>query len=220
MARKTKEEAERTRQALLQAALTVFSQKGYTAATLEEIAHAAGVTRGAIYWHFHSKAELYTTLVAEVSAQTEGVVNRAAAEGGSFLDIFRRVMIRLLELLEEDATFRAVQELVLFKTEIVPELREGMKLKAATFRAIEARVAAVLQTGMASGAVRADLDPVIGARAALTYINGIIFTWLFDQTAFSLRACAPALVDVYLRGIIARHNDGSRPAELDFRQSG
>jgi len=204
MARKTKDEAAATRQALLDAALKVFSQKGYAAARLEDVAEQTGVSRGAIYWHFHSKAELYNTLVEETSAQTEGVVRRAVAEGGGILDTHRRVMIGLLVLLEEDATYRAVQELVLFKTEVTPELEESIKIKAAAFRAVEARVAATLQAGIAAGEVRADLDPVMGARAALTYVNGIIFTWLIDQQAFSLRESAPALVDVFIRGIAIR----------------
>jgi TetR/AcrR family acrAB operon transcriptional repressor len=204
MVRKTKEEAAATRQALLDAALIVFSQKGYAATSLEEIAEHAGVSRGAIYWHFHSKAELYNTLVEETSAQTEGVIRRAVGAGTSILETQRRIMIGLLVLLEENPTYRAVQELVLFKTEVTPELEEGIKIKAAAFRAVETRVAASLRAGIAAGEVRPDLDPVIGARAALTYINGIIFTWLIDQRAFSLREHAPALVDVYIRGIAAR----------------
>lgn len=204
MVRKTKEEAAATRQALLDAALIVFSQKGYAAASLEEIAEHAGVSRGAIYWHFHSKAELYNTLVEETSAQTEGVIQRAIAEGSGILDRHRRVMIGLLVLLEEDATYRAVQELVLFKTEVTPELEESMKIKAAAFRAIEARVAATLRAGIEAGEVRADLDPVVAARSLHAYINGIGLIWLFDQQAFSLRENAPALVDVYIRGIAAR----------------
>ncbi|MCL4562239.1 MAG: TetR family transcriptional regulator, partial [Chloroflexi bacterium] len=58
--RRTKEEAAETRDLLLKSALSVFSQKGYSATTLGDVARAAGVTRGAIYWHFGSKAELYT----------------------------------------------------------------------------------------------------------------------------------------------------------------
>ena len=204
MARKTKEEAAATRKVLLDAALIVFSQKGYTAASLEEIALHAGVSRGAIYWHFHSKADLYNTLVGETATVTEGVIQRAVAQGGSILEMHRRIMVGLLLLLEEDATYRAVQELVLFKTEVTPDLQEGINMKAAAMRKVEERVAASLRAGIEAGEVRADLDPLTGARGALTYINGILFTWLIDQQAFSLRENAPALVDVFIRGIGAQ----------------
>ena len=65
--KRTKEEAAITRQVLLKQALGVFSQKGYAATTLQDIAEAAELTRGAIYWHFGSKAELYNTLLREYS---------------------------------------------------------------------------------------------------------------------------------------------------------
>ncbi|HLW00906.1 MAG TPA: TetR family transcriptional regulator [Ktedonobacterales bacterium] len=204
MVRKTKEEAAATRQALLDAALIVFSQKGYTAATLEEIAEHAGVSRGAIYWHFRSKADLYNALVEETSTRAESIIQQAVAQRGSILETHRRIMTGLLVMMEEEPTYRAVQELVLFKTEVTPDLEEGIKAKAAALRTVEARVAASLREGIAAGEVRADLDPLIGARASLTYINGIIFTWLVDPQAFSLRESAPALVDVYIRGIAAQ----------------
>ncbi|MGZ9164459.1 MAG: TetR family transcriptional regulator, partial [Anaerolineales bacterium] len=65
--RRTKEEAAVTRATLLKTALSVFSAKGYAAATLDDVATAAKVTRGAIYWHFKSKADLYNTLTQELS---------------------------------------------------------------------------------------------------------------------------------------------------------
>jgi TetR/AcrR family acrAB operon transcriptional repressor len=52
MARKTKEEAQETRNAILDAAELVFQEHGVSHTSLAEIAAAAGVTRGAVYWHF------------------------------------------------------------------------------------------------------------------------------------------------------------------------
>src|SRR3712207_207132 len=97
--RKTKEEADATRRALLKAALVVFSRRGYAATTLEEVARAANVTRGAVYWHFGSKAELYNALVREVSERSTPIIQQAAAEGGTFTEVCRRIMARLLAAL-------------------------------------------------------------------------------------------------------------------------
>ncbi len=63
--RRTKEEAAVTHQQLLDKALVVSSKKGYAATIQQDIAREAEVTRGAIYWHFGSKAELYNTLIRE-----------------------------------------------------------------------------------------------------------------------------------------------------------
>ena len=57
--RKTKEEAYQTRCNLLVAALSVFYERGVAQASLDEIAKAAGVTRGALYWHFKNKEDLF-----------------------------------------------------------------------------------------------------------------------------------------------------------------
>jgi AcrR family transcriptional regulator len=66
-----------TRQEILRAALRLFSERGYDAATIDDVAEAAGYTKGAVYWHFSSKDDL---LVEVFEAWTrEGMANLAAA---------------------------------------------------------------------------------------------------------------------------------------------
>lgn len=64
MARRTKEDAEKTRVQILEAALKVFSEKGYSRTTFVDIAKEIGLTKGAVYWHFKTKPELLTALIA------------------------------------------------------------------------------------------------------------------------------------------------------------
>src|SRR5512139_238056 len=125
--RRTKEEAAITRATVLKAALSVFSAKGYAAATLDDVASAAKVTRGAIYWHFKSKADLYNTLTGELSTRGANLVQQAVAQGGTFLEILRRVFVSQCALIEEDKEARAVMELALFKTGLNRELQAGQR---------------------------------------------------------------------------------------------
>jgi len=60
--RRTKEDTEKTRHSILDAAVRVFYQNGVSKATLEDIAQKANVTRGAIYWHFKNKIEIFAAL--------------------------------------------------------------------------------------------------------------------------------------------------------------
>ena len=60
--RRTKADAERTRRAILDEAVRLFAEKGVSETSLEEIARAANVTRGAIYWHFKNKMEIFDAL--------------------------------------------------------------------------------------------------------------------------------------------------------------
>ena len=71
MARRTKEDADATRQALLDAAEAVFYAKGVGRASLAEIAQAAGATRGAIYWHFKDKVDLFNAMMDRVTLPLE-----------------------------------------------------------------------------------------------------------------------------------------------------
>jgi AcrR family transcriptional regulator len=56
--RQQRRDPERTRQDLLDAAWPIFAEKGFAAASVEDICRAAGLTRGAFYWHFTSKEDL------------------------------------------------------------------------------------------------------------------------------------------------------------------
>jgi TetR/AcrR family acrAB operon transcriptional repressor len=202
MVRRTKADAAITRDTLLKAALTVFSRKGYASSTLEDVAQEAGVTRGAIYWHFGSKAELYDALMEEYSAQGGQIVQAAAAEGGSLVEILRRIFIRQLEAVENDPDLRNMMEISLFKTERTPDLQAAQQQRLETSRALLEGIAQALRQGMAAGELRADLHPLDVARAFLALQNGAIYLWLYDPLSFSLSAIAPTLAEILLNGIL------------------
>lgn len=199
--RRTKEEAAVTRSTLLKAALTVFSTKGYDATTLDDIASAAKVTRGAIYWHFKGKADLYNTLIEEVSARGSTVVQNAVAEGGTLLKILRRIFIDQCALIEDDREARAVMELVLFKTGLNPELQAGRKKQVNAGNELIANITQVMQMGASQGVLRNDLDPADMARAFLAFENGAIQMWLTAPKSFSLKTSAESFAEILIAGL-------------------
>jgi len=201
--KRTKEEAAITREQLLKKALAVFSQKGYSATTLQDIAREAEVTRGAIYWHFGSKAELYNTLIREYSDRGTVIVQQAASEGGALIDILRRVFIRLLQAVEEDHELRAMMELYLFKTGLVPDLEAGKQLQIQSGMELVEMLAGIMQEGMEQGLLRPDMEPKEMARAYLAFQNGLIHLWLTSPTQFSLKTSAETFSNMLLAGIQA-----------------
>ena len=81
MARRTKDEAEQTRDAILDAAEKVFYKRGVARTSLDEIARAAKVTRGAVYWHFKDKMELSEAMVERaVKILIDRIENPALAD--------------------------------------------------------------------------------------------------------------------------------------------
>jgi TetR/AcrR family acrAB operon transcriptional repressor len=199
--KRTKEEAAVTRATLLKAALSVFSSKGYDAATLEDVSAAAKVTRGAIYWHFKSKADLYNTLIEEISARANIVVQSAVSEGGTLLEILRRIFVRQCSLIEDDREARATMELVLFKTGLNPDLKAGRKKQIDEGNALIAGIADAMRMGIHQGILRNDIDPTDMARAFLAFENGAIQQWLASPKSFSLKTSAESFADILIAGL-------------------
>ncbi len=107
MARKTAEEAAKTRDGVIDAALRVFAERGFAGAQLDDIASRAGVTRGAVYHHFTDKtdllqvvlAERWTVATAPLLEPLEKLKGRPAIEG---------FLVAYLEALEKNETLRAL----------------------------------------------------------------------------------------------------------------
>ncbi len=201
--RRTKEEAAQTRQALLDAALTVFSKQGYQDTRLQDIAEAAGVTRGAIYHHFGGKNQLFITLIKEASEQIDAVIGDAIATGGSFAEVNSRVLVNSWTYLEENRRFSEVVELLNFKSGRSPELEEIIQQLMEGQRAQVDLVAGYMKMGIEQGELRADLDPEIIARAFIAYQGGVINLWLADRAAFSIKESASALAAIFVQGVTA-----------------
>ncbi len=95
--RRTKEEAEETRLAILQSALNTFCEKGYSKTTFEEIAKRINLTKGAVYWHFRNKPDLLAALIEDYSkrqlAFLSSKLNGLKAE--CFNDILNHFLYRL-----------------------------------------------------------------------------------------------------------------------------
>jgi len=199
--RRTKEEAARTREQLLRAALTVFRTQGYATTTLDDIAAAAGVTRGAIYWHFGGKAELYNVLVSEHLTRAYAVFERVLTDAGTPIHRLRRFMRRFLEYLEEDADYRTVLELKLLMTETTADLAEGYQRMNQRNDASLTMLTQLIHASLLAGEVKPGVEPHIAALAVMGFLGGITTLWLQQPTSFSVKVTAPALVDTFLSGI-------------------
>ncbi|MDX1616203.1 MAG: TetR family transcriptional regulator [Candidatus Promineifilaceae bacterium] len=200
--RRTKEEALQTRNEILDAALAAFSREGYERARLQDIARAADVTRGAIYHHFGSKEGLFVALVEDASDLANKALERAFLEGGSVVEIIGNILIYSLSLLEEDRRFRQIMALSLMNLSAQVPAYEQQRYEDA--RELVKTVAAGFQAGIDNGELRADVEPTAMARALLAYQNGLIFLWLSNRDAFSIKESAPTMAELFLRGIVAR----------------
>jgi AcrR family transcriptional regulator len=80
------ERLQATRNAILQAASELFGRQGYTATTVDDIAAAAGVAKGAVYHHFRGKERLFETVLEATTAQLAAEVAQKAASAADVWD--------------------------------------------------------------------------------------------------------------------------------------
>lgn len=198
MARKTKAEAEQTRKDILVAALQLFHTKGYARTTLEEIARSAGVTRGAIYWHFKDKVDLFMGLKDEIERSTETRLEDLLLLSVNELSDMRDNLLRLFRNLEQDAEFRRYFEMIFFRAEFTEELQPVMNQFKVKLHRLQQKDTEDLTRLKQEGKISAHCDCAQAALGFRCLLIGIIHSWLLDEGLFSLVEQGAALIDDFL----------------------
>jgi TetR/AcrR family acrAB operon transcriptional repressor len=204
MARKTKEDAAITREQLLDAAERVFRQRGVARSSLAEVASAAGVTRGAVYWHFRDKADLCAAMCERAMLPLETMLSDAGATTHDDpLRTLRELAVAALTHLARDPRTQAVFEVFLHESDHAPGVPSIAERKERERRHCLGHVERVLQQAVAARQLPDDADTALAAQAMHAYIGGIMNAWVQDTNAYDLEACAPALVDAIIAGLRA-----------------
>lgn len=205
MARRTRKEALATRTRILDAAERVFSRRGVSRTSLDNVARAAGVTRGAIYWHFKDKADLFDAMLGRVTLPMEEMLERAGeAAGGDPLAHVRGRSVAVLRKVVADARARRVFDVVAHKCEYVDEMaavrRRITGMRADCLKQLENGFRAAVH----SGVLPASVEPRAAAVGLHALVDGLITNWLVDPRYFPLKREAERVVDAYLDGLGAR----------------
>jgi TetR/AcrR family transcriptional regulator, acrAB operon repressor len=205
MARKTKLEAQVTRERLLDAAETVFRQRGVTRTSLAEVAGAAGVTRGAVYWHFKDKAALFHAMCDRATLPLDALFERAGETASAEpLQTLRELCVGALQRLAVDARTQIVFDVIFHKTEMVDELADIARSNETERCRCLSQIEDIIRRCAETGNLPPDTDPVLAAHGLNALMVVIMHQWVLDQTSYDLAAAAPALVDTYLAGLAAR----------------
>ncbi|MCU0285667.1 MAG: TetR family transcriptional regulator [Acidobacteria bacterium] len=200
--KRTKEEAALTRQIVLDAALKVFSRKGFSQATLEEVAHEAGLTRGAIYWHFKNKNEMFGAVLEVLYEKSrERVIKVLQSEQSPLLKI-RQLIGEFLRIISNEDEFRIIEEFHMLKFQKTKEVKELCKQHQEKMTQMRADIQALIIEGIASGDFDNRLDPTITTWALISYLAGMKTAWLSGIAEISIRENAEKLVDIFINGIV------------------
>jgi len=185
--RRTKAEATETRASILAAAEQLFFEKGVANSTLDEIATAAGVTRGAIYWHFESKSDLFLELynAAQLPRVNMTDIGDPHCDEHDTLAAVEKMACDWLETLAEDLQRQRLLSILLrtnFTEEFRPVLDELEKLDEEHTLNIEN----ILKKAARNRRLASGWTPQSSSRAVKWLIKGICWEWLLFGRKFDL----------------------------------
>jgi AcrR family transcriptional regulator len=212
----TKHQSETERKSqILRAARAVFIEKGFLAARVEDVAARAGLSKGAVYFYFESKRDLFMALVQDEHENTYGFLEQAEED-------HRPAVVKLLDLglkyLDYFAGLKSPPRFFLMMCEQGirdDEIRE--ECQAVHQRFVDASTR-ILAQGMSEGAFR-DADPQAIAMMLKAMIDGMA-----GQSAIGIRPERERLMNdglqMILFGILTPEAKGLIPSTLDPRRQG
>lgn len=205
MVRRTKEDAQETRALILDTAEQVFREKGVGHTTLAEIAAAAGVTRGAIYWHFDNKAALLQAMNDRVHLPLEAM-HQALADMALTdpLAKLRESAHGVLAQVAQDPRSRRVFEIFSFKCEFVGEMAEMLERQRESRRDCLEDLEENLRLALEKGQLPPGVDIPATAIGIYALVDGLIKNWLLAPESFDLVATGDRLVNSFCLGLASR----------------
>ena len=204
MVRKTKGESQATYDALLDAAEKEFSAKGVTRTTLNDVACAAGVTRGAIYWHFKDKGALFQAMCDRVFLPMQALLHEVStAPSIDPLAALRHLMLHMLMQVANDTRQRTVFDIMFHRCEKNEEMAFLVNEREKRGECL-ARLELLLREAVTQKILPDATDTAVAVQALNAYLIGLIYEWLVDPSAYELSRHAGTMIDIFLAGLLAR----------------
>jgi TetR/AcrR family acrAB operon transcriptional repressor len=202
MARRTKQEALQTRSTLLDAAEALFESQGVAGTSLQAVADAAGLTRGAVYWHFKDKVDLFNAMMDRAILPFEQ--HWLTSNPDDVADPLLRLHDVLCDILRQTATDARLQRALSISTQKVEYVGELDGIRERHLRVREQalrRIEGLLRLASKAGSLPARVAPKPSARALHALVSGLIDNWMLDREAFDLFRDGRVAVERLLAGL-------------------
>jgi TetR/AcrR family acrAB operon transcriptional repressor len=199
--RRTKEEAAKTRRRIMESALRAFDRHGIARTTIGDIARDAGVTRGAVYWHFSDKQALLRAIRDSVSLPLldESDLTLLSDAGGDPLLRIERFLVAFVRSIDRDRATRRALDVMSFKCEYVGALAtERGALVRNTNRLLKGLESAYVRA-RDRGLLRGELSPHVAAIETVAFLSGLVRLLLLDGAASALRGGAPDVIRAHVQ---------------------
>lgn len=192
-----KQSPEIRRQAILDAATTVFAQSGFDAATTDQIARVAGLSKGGLYWHFTSKEEILMALLRQFFDQ-----DLAALQGLLEIEGSAKARLELLVQQSSSALLEFAQRLpvMLAFYALAARQQEVRAFLQSYYQRYQGLVEALFQQGYAQGEFQ-QAEPKTAATTLIAQLEGLIVLWAIAPQQVALKEQAEASFELLARGL-------------------
>ena len=185
---------------ILDAALAVIVQKGYENSRMDDIVASSKMSKGAIYWYYKSKKEIYLSLVNHWVHNYSAVLNHIVDTDRSASDQLRSLFQYFIVQYEKDpVVFKALLEFWSMAGRD-PEFNDKLQKVYSEFVNL---ISTIIQQGMDNGEFK-NLDVDITAMSIMVNIEGIMWFTLFKLKNTSAREYIQTISDFILSGLIKR----------------
>lgn len=204
MVRKTKEDAAITRQRIIDAAREMFLLKGVSRTSLEQIATHASVTRGAVYWHFQNKTELFHAMREEVylpliDRMDDTLLGNTDEATPDPLGRIRKHLESTIQILDNDKTTRATYEVMMTKCEYVDEFAEVLQSILSNCSGLVHKLEQTYAKAQDIGQVGTQLTAAELAMDTHLFFSGLLHMWVKDTEGKLFRNRALQLIDTHIK---------------------
>jgi len=197
MVRRTKEEAEQTRDSLLAVAEQLFLEKGVAKTSLANIAKAAGVTRGAIYWHFADKDALFTAMHEQVKLPFDLLMEEAIAKDDP-VEGLRVATIKSLQNIVSDNRARSVFTILVFRCEQnTANVPRDQQCRTGVIDKLEKVITKIHKQGK----LTPTMNPQEAAHFLHCFMVGIFSDYVRNPKEYDLMKLAPVFVETIFMGL-------------------
>ncbi len=182
-----------TRERIMDAALNVFSRKGYHETRMDEIVEEAAASKGSIYFHFPNKEKLFLALVDQFADLLERRVTESIANQRGM----QRVQTALTTVLETFSKYRRPAKLLLVQAVGLGSAFEKKRLETTDRFAL--LIKTYLDEAVAAGEI-APVDTTVVAHAWMGAIYNVVIQWVYTGEPTQERILA-ALVPLLLKSV-------------------
>ncbi len=199
--RRKKEDAEQTRQTVLDAAEELFLVNGVSRTSLEMIAKKGGFTRGAVYWHFEDKAHLVHAMLNRIRIPLDEVTQQLSVEGeGDCLVRLYDLCVECMEKFIRPGRERRVMTIIMHRCEFTQELHDVEQREKALTREFVTIVERLFDSQHQR--LHSGVTPRAASLQLHSVFNGTLAAILRDESIFGPLQDVRLIFDLYFRSLL------------------